>query len=229
MECLHEFIWKDEVDSTMDEAKRMLPRTEPFAVAAGVQTKGRGTRGRTWTDGDGNAKVTIALPAIHLAPLTLLPLRIGTLVHGVLAPYVKDQKLTLKWPNDILLDQKKLAGTLIEMDNDVLLVGIGVNLKTAPEVPSDGPETGRPSIGLGAVDPKLLSQQLADAVFRWAATDDSGASVVADWSSLTDWSSTLKLRDDGSDVRPLSLLDDGRLRVAPRDGPERILVAEYLL
>eukprot|EP01031_Cornospumella_fuschlensis_P027612 gene27612-33345_t len=56
--------------------------------------------------------------------------------------------LTLKWPNDILIDRKKLCGILIEMDSDYFLIGIGCNLVTAPVVPEKGREYGRPSTAL---------------------------------------------------------------------------------
>jgi len=40
----------------------------------------------------------------------------------------------LKWPNDVLIEEKKVCGTLIEVENDYMLIGIGCNVVTAPEV-----------------------------------------------------------------------------------------------
>jgi len=252
------FIWRDEVDSTMDEARRLLagrPDGTTFAVAAGRQTRGRGTRGRTWSDGDGNVKLTVAIPtkALPLAPVTLLPLRIGVLVHGVLAPYLcGGEALKLKWPNDVLLDSKKLAGTLVEMESPFLLVGIGVNLNVAPPVPTDGRDTGRQAASLvdndadcgqTIPDAATLSRQLADAVRQWATSGLADTSVVDEWTRLADWTTPLRLRpeaqgpsssasssEENEQLLPLRLQDDGRLRVVPLNGgPERSLVAEYLL
>jgi len=241
--CVTNFYWREEVDSTMDEARRLLKEEQaerPFAVAAGRQTVGRGTRGRTWSDGDGNVKVTVALAvsSLPLSPLTLLPLRVGVLARSVLAPYLRDPTtLTLKWPNDILLESNKLAGTLIEMEGDSLLIGIGVNLKVAPNVRREGPDAGRSSAALtdanstALPDAETLSRQIATAIADWATNTDADATVVSDWTKLADWQSTLTLRDaTQQQVEPLRLLDDGRLLVKPVDGgPERTLVAEYLL
>ena len=240
------FYWKSEVDSTMDEARRLIKdRSSPVAIAAGSQLKGRGTRGRSWTDGDGNVKVTVAAPtaSFPLEPITLLPLRIGTIIHGVIAPYVDDATLLkLKWPNDLLLNDRKLSGVLVEMEPPFILIGIGVNLVSAPEVPTEGPDTGRRAIALTDFvkdikklpDAKTLARQIADAIVQWI---DQGpdTTVIKDWSRLADWTTPLQLRDskdnyDEDKLLPLRLLDDGRLQVKPLDGkPERALVAEYLL
>jgi BirA family biotin operon repressor/biotin-[acetyl-CoA-carboxylase] ligase len=51
----------------------------------------------------------------------------------------------LKWPNDVLIGEKKVCGILIEVENDRLLIGIGCNVLTAPEVSNIGAEAGRAS------------------------------------------------------------------------------------
>ena len=76
----------------MDSAKELLAARDtndarPLAVATAHQTKGRGTRGRSWTDdGRGNVALTVAFPApLPLTPVTLLPLRVGTVVIPIQA------------------------------------------------------------------------------------------------------------------------------------------------
>jgi len=54
-------------------------------------------------------------------------------------------RVSLKWPNDILLGESKVAGVLIEAELPFLLVGIGVNVRHKPEVPRHGPDRGRPA------------------------------------------------------------------------------------
>ena len=105
--------WLDTTPSTMDAAKELLAArsdddARPLAVATAHQTSGRGTRGRSWTDdGRGNVALTVAFPSpIPLTPITLLPLRVGTLVIEAL----NDSRLSLKWPNDVLLEGGKVAG-----------------------------------------------------------------------------------------------------------------------
>jgi len=58
----------------------------------------------------------------------------------------------LKWPNDVLVGERKLCGTLIEMDGDRLLIGIGCNVMTAPVVGETGVDGGRPSTSLSEHD-----------------------------------------------------------------------------
>lgn len=54
-------------------------------------------------------------------------------------------RVSLKWPNDLLLGGSKVAGVLIEAELPFLLVGIGVNVRHKPEVPQQGPDRGRPA------------------------------------------------------------------------------------
>lgn len=235
-----EWHWVEKVDSTMEEAKRLLlargGTCGPLAVGAARQVEGRGTRGRRWQDGEGNVMLTIAIDAsrLPLSPMTLLPLRVGTIVHDVLARHAPSCKMTLKWPNDILLDGGKLAGTLVELADEFVLIGIGVNLAVAPDVPADGPDMGRHAVSLqmancGAHNAQSLARQIADALSAWAM-GPVDHNVVADWSARADWTKPLTVRDTDRPVRPLRLLPDGRLQVRPEDGgPDMTLVAEYLI
>jgi BirA family biotin operon repressor/biotin-[acetyl-CoA-carboxylase] ligase len=80
----------------------------------------------------------VPFASLPLQPVTLVPLRVGTLIHGVLKrqlPPDCELPLFLKWPNDILLGEGKLSGMLLEVDAGHLLVGIGVNLNSVPDVP----------------------------------------------------------------------------------------------
>lgn len=114
-------------------------------LVADRQTAGRGRAGRIWTDGFGNfmGSTLARLRAADPSPQTLA-LAAGVAVHravsGALAcvPRTVGQgspELRLKWPNDLLLDGAKVAGILLERQGDAVVVGIGVNLAAAPEVP----------------------------------------------------------------------------------------------
>lgn len=253
-----------EVGSTMDVAKDLLrdmmgaalegSKPGSFAVVANSQSKGRGTRGRTWISTVGNLFLTVVIPISDISiPLTLIPLRIGTLLLPVLQsklPASVSESTKLKWPNDVLIDGKKVSGMLMEMDGDYLFVGIGCNVVVAPFVESAGENAGRPSTALSAfigleMDasatgdaaesekasiPAMTSEIARDVVDRisyWIANPDSEDSVIADYSASLDWS-TQKLRDSGTAVTPVGVQQDGTLKVKHQDGTVSVLVADYL-
>jgi BirA family biotin operon repressor/biotin-[acetyl-CoA-carboxylase] ligase len=105
-------------------------------LVADRQSAGRGRLGRVWNDGAGNFMgSTVVRPGPGDPPTSTLALVTGMAVHEALSALVPDKAaLWLKWPNDVLLDGAKLAGILLEMVAGTVVVGIGVNLKLAPEV-----------------------------------------------------------------------------------------------
>jgi len=132
------------IDSTNDEAKRLIEKGEPHGtlIIADEQTAGRGRSGRTWVTPPMSA-IAMSLilrptaPAhLHLTQISLL----GGL--AVLEGIKRATNLTpqLKWPNDVLINGKKVAGVLAESlfvgDRlEAVIVGMGVNVNAAP--PSD--------------------------------------------------------------------------------------------
>ena len=168
--------------------------------------------------------MTVAFPApIPLTPITLLPLRVGTVVIDAL----NDSRLSLKWPNDVLLEGGKVAGVLVESDGAAIFVGVGVNVASAPEVPSSGPDRGRRAAKIPG-DAVAIARRIADGLGVWSQGRDDAARVVEDWSARADWTAELELRETGERVKPVRLLPDGRLQVRGAAG-ERALVADYLL
>lgn len=108
------------------------------------QEAGRGRQGRTWVSAPGNfyGSTLVRLnPGDPPAPT--LSLAAGLALIEAIDAAVPSQALMLKWPNDILLLGKKLAGILLERSGDRVAVGIGVNLGTAPHLAD------RPSASLG--------------------------------------------------------------------------------
>lgn len=134
-------------------------------LVAERQTRGRGRTGRTWHDGAGNfmgstvARLRPGNPAAHTLAL-VAGLATAQAVAGEIGSAAP---LTLKWPNDLLLAGAKLAGILLERQEDAVVVGVGVNLRFAPDV-SD-----RVTTCLKAhcveVERHAFAQRLAD---RWA-------------------------------------------------------------
>jgi biotin-(acetyl-CoA carboxylase) ligase len=173
----------DRADDDALSASATLPTS--FLVSATTQSNGRGTANRNWEGSrGGNALLTIGVPQAswmdglrsrndgRAVPLTLLPLKVGSLVayHTRRAlrecvPRLDDDgaampAVTVKWPNDVLLrvddevgddgsssssgpTHEKIAGILVETSRDWFLVGIGINIGYAPHVPSEGNNRGR--------------------------------------------------------------------------------------
>ena len=105
-------------------------------LVADRQTAGRGRAGRVWTDGAGNFMGSTIVP-LRAAdpPAQTLALVAGRAVHeAVLAVAPALSGLMLKWPNDLLVGEAKLAGILLERQGDAVVAGIGVNLAQAPDL-----------------------------------------------------------------------------------------------
>lgn len=126
----------EEVDSTNSEAKRLVDagRDDDFVVSAARQTAGRGRFRRAWHATGETVAMTISVRRPILpVDFTTLPLMTGVALHRTLAPLLKNRAaLAIKWPNDILVDDAKLSGTLIEADANRIYVGIGINLGVSP-------------------------------------------------------------------------------------------------
>ena len=97
-------------------------------VMAESQTAGRGRYGRTWQSPKGNLYMSLVLPDLG-KDNSALPFLTAVAVADSLPEF----DVSLKWPNDVLLSGKKLAGILIEKAEGKLVVGIGVNVMTSPE------------------------------------------------------------------------------------------------
>ncbi len=134
-------IWLESVASTQDEAHRLAAHgaAHGSAVAARIQTGGRGTRGRAWASGEGGLWIsTICRPSSGSAS-EVVGLRVGLALAELLdrllpAPH----RITLKWPNDLHVGLRKLGGILAEArwQGDVLgwmVIGVGINLNN--EIP----------------------------------------------------------------------------------------------
>jgi BirA family biotin operon repressor/biotin-[acetyl-CoA-carboxylase] ligase len=110
---------------------------EGAVVVADHQTEGRGRRGRRWTAPPGTALLcsTVLRPAVPVARWPEIPLAVGCAVAEALDD-VSGVSSVLKWPNDVLVDGRKVAGILAEGiagASPVVIVGIGVNVAQGPE------------------------------------------------------------------------------------------------
>lgn len=149
------------------------PGHTPFVKVAYLQTAGRGRRGRPWIAQPGNALLfsTACVLPRPLEGLAGLSLAIGTGVVEALngLPLAASARLALKWPNDILLDDGKLAGILIEtawhtQQASAVAIGIGINLHGASELAAQLDEANRRNATpLPGNQPASLSRAWPDA------------------------------------------------------------------
>ena len=128
-----------ETGSTNADLTARLRAGEPLAeghwLIADRQTGGRGRQGRAWEDGAGNFMgSTIVTPGPGDPPPQTLAFVAGLAVLEALRPHCAG--LRLKWPNDVLFGRAKLAGILLEAEGNAVVVGIGANLASAPDIPN---------------------------------------------------------------------------------------------
>ncbi|CUU10075.1 MAG: biotin--[acetyl-CoA-carboxylase] ligase [Fimbriimonadales bacterium] len=130
-------LWLESVDSTQRVAGELIAQNDRRynAVCARHQTAGRGRKGATWYDEpDTCLLVSLILWDTPLPePVGVLGLVAALAVVELVSDFLKalgaaPERLALKYPNDVLLDQRKLAGVLVEIVQGVPIVGIGVNV-----------------------------------------------------------------------------------------------------
>ena len=110
--------------------------SEPILVISYSQEKGKGTSNRTWLNADQALACSLAVKQEDIKlKHTLIPLVSGYIFTEVL----KDINLALKWPNDIVLDNLKVGGILVEKSENNICIGMGINyFWEKPELPGAG-------------------------------------------------------------------------------------------
>lgn len=194
-ELLRDCVWPSHIhhslDSTNAEALRMVGQgvAAPFVVLAERQTAGRGRRGRNWVSPFAeNIYYSLVLPVIGgMRQLEGLSLVVGLAVLNALRE-VGVPGGGLKWPNDVLVGNKKIAGILLELVGDpadvchvVLGIGINVNMRSSSAVDqawtSAYLEAGRP------MDRNVVVMALNESLMRYLKIHEvSGFSALkAEW------------------------------------------------
>ena len=127
------------LDSTNSEAERLLANGEndPFVVVSNHQSNGRGRLGRKWySPKEGNIHISVAFrPNFNLIKLRTFTLWQGVCISELLRSFCTNDSISIKWPNDLVIYGKKIAGMLTEASIDcehvrTLIFGIGINLNS---------------------------------------------------------------------------------------------------
>jgi BirA family biotin operon repressor/biotin-[acetyl-CoA-carboxylase] ligase len=157
----------ESIDSTTEEARRLAAAGErgPLWITARVQETGKGRRGRVWVSQDGNLFATL-LTAGANARSGELAFLAGLAVGDTVAAFAPKAGVSLKWPNDVLLNGKKIAGILIENFGAALAIGIGINLVSYPPG-TEFPATSIKENAATAPEPGAALTILASAMAAW--------------------------------------------------------------
>ncbi|MCQ8241403.1 biotin--[acetyl-CoA-carboxylase] ligase [Rhizosaccharibacter radicis] len=185
----------DSLPSTSDAVIEAAEAGEPagLAILARRQTRGRGSRGRSWVEPpEGNLAVTVLLrPDDMLDVPAVWPFVAGLALHDALveAAGIAERdvhRLILKWPNDIMLDGRKLAGILVErgVSDGVtawLAIGFGANLVLAPSGPGIS-AAALTSLGV-CCSPEHVAHRLLAALDKWqdALRDRGFGAIRSTW------------------------------------------------
>jgi BirA family biotin operon repressor/biotin-[acetyl-CoA-carboxylase] ligase len=125
------FHYWDSIGSTMTEAARLAASGAPHGtvVLADEQTSGSGRLGRSWQSQAGVGVYCSLLLRIHLPPVDL---PVASLLLGLAVREAIQQaaglSCDLRWPNDVLIRERKVAGILAQVVDDCIVAGIGINV-----------------------------------------------------------------------------------------------------
>jgi BirA family transcriptional regulator, biotin operon repressor / biotin---[acetyl-CoA-carboxylase] ligase len=210
------------IGSTNARARELAAAGVPHGtvVTAAEQSEGRGRQGRTWTAPPGRALLCSVV--VRDSP-PLLPLAAGVAVAEVVGTGAQ-----LKWPNDVLLDGRKVAGILVEgrPQEGWAVVGIGLNVALRIEDFSEELRASAGTLGLepSAIEPTL--ERVLDRLGDWLVAD--AADVVA---AVTERDALLgrAVRWSGGRGVGAGIDGSGRLIVRTEDGPVALDAGEVHL
>lgn len=227
------------VGSTNDTAKELARTGAPAGtlVWADAQTAGRGRRGRVWASPPGNLYMSLVLrpegPPVQAAQLGFVAaLALGDAIAALAGPGLRPR---CKWPNDLLLNGKKLAGILLESEMagerlDFVVIGVGVNIVSAPPG-TEYPATSLAAEGVGCIVPASLLAAFAEHFGRWDERRRGAgfAALRAAWlERAVGLGEPVRVRLEKLTLngRFLDLDEDGALVLEMADGRRRIAAGE---
>ncbi len=179
-----------EISSTMDTARDMARKRCPefTVVIAGRQTKGRGRLQRRWVSDDGGLYFTVVVrPRIH----PVLSSRVNFAASLSLACMLREKygvDAQVKWPNDILVNEKKITGMLSELEADgdqvsFVNIGMGINVNNEPDSEEPNAASLKKILGRTLSRREVLAAFLDEFEQRMAALDYD--TVIDEWKRYT--------------------------------------------
>lgn len=223
----------DSIGSTNDELRRLAAEgaVSGTVIHADEQVAGRGRMARKWFSPPGNLYVSIlvrtGLPAARSSELAFVTsVAVAETVRSLVPARVS---VRLKWPNDVLVNDAKISGVLLEQADDAVIIGIGLNILLAPSVEGYPTTTIAGQGGIATVDGTrdILLDRFKRLVTLWAA--DGFAPIRSAWLDLAHAVGTeLKVsRPAGPIFGRFAGLDlDGALLLDAPEGRMRILAGD---
>ncbi len=223
-------VYFDSLESTMDEAFQLAMKgaDEGTVVCCETQTKGKGRMGRKWSSpkGKGLYFSLILRPRMGPSQAARLTLMSAVALCEALRQETK-MDVNIKWPNDLLIDGKKIAGILTELSAEMdgirfVVIGVGINVNTPKSLLLDTATSVKDEIGI-SFSRIALFQSVLRSLEKWyrKVKDGDFGEVIDKWKEL---SSTLGrdicLQDQGGNVSGLAvdLSDDGALLIQNQEG-----------
>jgi BirA family transcriptional regulator, biotin operon repressor / biotin---[acetyl-CoA-carboxylase] ligase len=190
------------------------------------QTSGRGRLGRVWQAPAG----TSILCSIVLRPPPERRLPELSLVAGMAVADAVEQVLGLaaqiKWPNDVMVNRRKVAGVLAEARDGAVVLGIGINVnQTREQLPADSRS---PAASLRTIDgverdrAPVLAALLEQLEERYDAWRESGLDGIYDFLGARDFLRGRRVAVDGTEGYAVGIDRQGRLELDTEDGPRTV-------
>lgn len=167
----------ENIDSTNEELRRRAAQAAPegTAVVAEAQTAGRGRLGRRWDSPPGNLYCSLLLrPGCSAAAAANLSFAAALAVADAVEPLLSSPSvMSFKWPNDVLLGGRKVAGILLETEIkgdsvDWVVLGVGVNVVSFPQQ-AMYPATSLAAAGCDRTNPREVMESYFDHIRIWYA------------------------------------------------------------
>jgi BirA family biotin operon repressor/biotin-[acetyl-CoA-carboxylase] ligase len=207
-------------------------QAEGAVAVCDEQTEGRGRMGRRWEAPAGTA---ILMSILLRPPAERRPAEL-TLVAGVAAAIVIERATglaaQLKWPNDVMLDRRKVAGGIAELKDGSVVLGIGVNVNQTPDQLPAGTKAQAGSLrsvtGRTYERAPILADLLHELELRYDAWGDGGIDALYEDLGARDFLRGRRVTVDGVAGTAQMIGRDGRLVVSTESGPVVVESGEVL-
>jgi BirA family biotin operon repressor/biotin-[acetyl-CoA-carboxylase] ligase len=227
--------WHQVIGSTMTEASQLAVAGAPSGTVVGAeeQTAGQGRHGRSWHSEPGSGLYVSIVLRRQFTPATLpvVTLALGLAVNEAILKST-DLACDLRWPNDVLIQSKKCAGILTQLESSAIIAGIGINVNHSSfPVELSGIATSLRIAGHQVYSRERLRLELLASIDTYCnlLETDGREPILAMFSRASSFVSgrRISVDQDGSELRGTTagLNDSGFLILRGDDGSNRLIVA----